>query len=295
MRIPLKGSQLAALRELPAGPPGLRELHGPGAVGRDWRRFLRLLWRMTKLDWAVRYQRSVLGYAWTILGPLLYAVVLYFGFSRVLRFGGDIEHYQMVLILGIMLFSGFTDGAARGMQSLISNGNLIRQVEVPRLVVPLAAVATAMITLSLNLVAVLGMALVLGVEPTVTWLLLPLVVLGFVIVTIPMAMGLSVVNARFRDVSQAWSAISRALFFASPVIIPIEAYPESWSPVLQWNPVAPLLAEARVWVIDPGAPSWGDVVGGWGYIVCPIAVFVALCILAVWVFRSQGPRVAEEL
>ena len=87
---------------------GLRELGGPEAIGRDWRRFWRLLWRMTRMDWANRYQGSVLGYAWTLLGPLLYSVVLYFAFSRVLRFGGDVQDYQAVLILDIMLFSALT-------------------------------------------------------------------------------------------------------------------------------------------------------------------------------------------
>ena len=250
---------------------------------------------MTMTDWRARYQGSVLGYAWTILGPLLFSIVLYFGFSRVLRFGGDIQHYQMVLILDIMLFTAFTEGSGRGMVSMISRANLVRQIEIPRLVLPLAAVATAMITLSLNLVAVLGLGLALGVDPTWRWFLLPIIVLGFVIVTIPVAGMLSMVNARFRDVGQAWTAIARALFFASPVIIPIEAYPESWSAVLEWNPLAVLLAQARVWIIDPTAPSWGDVVGGWSHIVIPIAVFLAVCILALWAFRGLGPRVAEEL
>jgi ABC-2 type transport system permease protein len=276
-------------------PEALRELHGPEAIGNDWRRFLELTWTMTKTDWLSRYQGSVLGYAWTFLGPLLFAIVLYFGFSRILRFGGDIQNYQMVLILDIMIFSGFTDAAGRALNCMRASGGLLRQIELPRLALPLAAVATGIITMAINLVVVLVMALVVGVEPTAEWLLLPFAVVAMVIVVVPVAALLSVINARFRDVSQAWTAIARALFFASPVIIPIERYPESWAPVLQWNPLAVILAQARVWVIDPSAPTWGEVVGGWYLIVCPIAVVVLFAVLAVWAFRTQVARVAEEL
>lgn len=278
-----------------AAPAGLRELGRPILVGSDWRRFLRLLWRMTKTEWSTRYESAVLGYAWTILGPLLYSIVLYFGFSRVLRFGGRIEDYQAILILDLMLFSAFTGATSRGMAIMISRASMVRRIEIPRLVLPLSAVTTTMLTLCLNLVVVLGLALALGVEPTPTWLLLPLIVVGFTIVAIPVATLLSVLNVRLRDISQAWSAVARALFFASPVIIPIESYPHSWSPVLQWNPIALLLSQARVWVIDPQAPTWGDVVGGWGKIVCPIAVLLVISILAAWAFRRLAGRVAEAL
>jgi ABC-2 type transport system permease protein len=276
-------------------PNGLRELGGPEAIGGDWGRFFELLWRVTKTEWMTRYQGSVLGYAWTLLGPLLFALVLYFAFSRVVRFGGDIQHYQVVLILDITVFSAFTDGIGKGLTCLISKGAILRNIEVPRLVFPVAAVAVSMITLCLNMIVVLGLALILGVSPTLEWLLLPVVILALIVVAIPTATLLSVVNARFRDVSLAWTAIARALFFASPVIIPIERYPESWHAVLQWNPLAVILAQGRVWIVDPSAMTWGEAVGGWQYIVCPIAVTVLIGILAVWAFRTQVGRVAEQL
>lgn len=274
---------------------GLRELGGPEAIGRDWRRFWRLLRRMTRMDWANRYQGSVLGYAWTLLGPLLYSVVLYFAFSRVLRFGGDVQDYQAVLILDIMLFSALTGAISRGLVCFISRSALIRQIEIPRLVLPLAAVATATITLCFNLVVVLGIALVMGVEPTLTWLLLPVIVGLIVIVAAPATALFSVLNARMRDVSQVWAAIGRALFFASPVIVPIEAYPKSWDVVLEWNPLAVILAQARVWIIDPTAPSWADVVGSWSDLVYPITTTVIITILAIWAFRRLVGGIAEEV
>jgi ABC-2 type transport system permease protein len=276
-------------------PVGLRELRGPPAFGDDWRRFLRLLWRTTKLDWQARYQGSVLGYAWTILGPLLLALVLYTAFSRVIRFGGDIEHFQMVIIVGIILYHGFSDAASRALNSLLTGSFLLRQIDLPRLLLPMAAVATSFLTLSINLIPILGLGLVLGVEPTLTWLLVPVVVLGLLVITIPVAVLISVVNPRFRDIGHMWTAIARALFFASPVMIPIERYPESWQALVEWNPLAVVLAQARVWIVDPDAPSWADVVGGWGNIIYPLAVLLTLCILAVWAFRSLGGRVVEEM
>ena len=90
-------------------------------------------------------------------------------------------------------------------------------------------------------------------------------------------------------------AIARALFFASPVIVPIEAYPKSWDVVLEWNPLAVILAQARVWIIDPTAPTWADVVGSWSDLVYPITTTIIITILAIWAFRRLVGGIAEEV
>jgi ABC-type polysaccharide/polyol phosphate export permease len=89
--------------------------------------------------------------------------------------------------------------------------------------------------------------------------------------------------------------VARLLFFIAPIIIPIERFPERFHTVLEWNPFSVLVAQTRVWVIDPDAPSWGDVMGGWDHLVYPIALLVTLCILAVWAVRGLISGVAERV
>jgi ABC-type polysaccharide/polyol phosphate export permease len=126
-------------------------------------------------------------------------------------------------------------------------------------------------------------------------MLIPVLIAGFLLVIVPAGLILSVLNARFRDVSQIWTPFSRAMFYASPVLFPIELYPDSWKPILYWNPLAPLLALTRQWVVDPSAPSYSEALGGDIYWLGPIAVTAVIIVAAVWIFRRRAPRVAEDL
>lgn len=274
---------------------GLRRLRGPESLGTSRRRFVSLWWRLTKTDWSVRYQGSVLGVAWAFLGPLLFAIVLYLAFSRFLRFGGEIPNYQEMLIVNIMIFAIFTEGSSRALTSFVNRGAIIRQLEVPRLAIPLAAIGTTTLTTCMAMVAALALILALGVGPLWTWLLMPVLIAGFLVVVVPLGLILAVLNARLRDVSQVWTAISRAMFYASPVLFPIELYPDSWKAILYWNPLAPLLSLTREWIIDPTAPSYSEALGGDVYWLGPIAVTLVIIVTAFFLFRRRAPGVAEDL
>jgi ABC-type polysaccharide/polyol phosphate export permease len=100
---------------------------------------------------------------------------------------------------------------------------------------------------------------------------------------------------RYRDVAIVWSVAATSLFYGTPVLYPFEIVPDEYRNILLLNPLTPLFEQARHWIIDPTAPSAVEAAGGWGRLIAPIAIFVVLCVLAVWVFRREAPRVAEEL
>jgi len=58
---------------------------------------------------------------------------------------------------------------------------------------------------------------------------------------------------------------------------------------------SPVFVQARHWIIDPTAPTAIETAGGWDGLIIPIAIFVTVCALGVWVFNREAPRVAEEL
>ena len=85
------------------------------------------------------------------------------------------------------------------------------------------------------------------------------------------------------------------LFYATPVLYPLEVVPSTMSDLLMLNPLTPLFELARAWVIDPGAPGPVDAAGGWGLLAVPIALYIGICVLAVFVFSREAPRIAEQL
>jgi ABC-2 type transport system permease protein len=135
-----------------------------------------------------------------------------------------------------------------------------------------------------------------GVEPTATWLLFPFAVTALIVFTSAVALLLSSLYVRHRDVAQIWPAISRALFYLSPVIFPIETIPKGWLTTLEaFNPLAPLFVQIRVWVIDPDAPTWFEYADGPFQEWMPFVLFVGICALGCWVFSRRARRMAEEI
>ena len=274
---------------------GLRDLHGPSALSAGgWRRFWRVLWQMTKTDFQLRYSQPALGYIWPLLGPMIYATVLYIAFTRFLRFGGEVNHYAALLIFNILTFQFFVSSASSAARSFVGKQNLTRKVEFPMLVVPLASVASNFISYLFNMVVAFGFIFATGVEPKWTWLFFPLLVLAWLTVASVTAVLLASVYLRFRDVTELWNSTQRAMFYASPVIFPIEIFPERWHFILQYNPVAPILAQGRVWIIDADAPTYAEALGGPSHLLIPLGLFLLGAVAAIVTFRRAIPRAAER-
>jgi ABC-2 type transport system permease protein len=172
---------------------------------------------------------------------------------------------------------------------------VVRKTQFPRLVIPLATVLTSLLNLAVNLIAVLVFLVAFGVSPAWTWLGFPLLLLVLVVFTAAVSMIVSALFPRFRDVAIIWSVLSTVLFYASPVLYPIDKVPGGLRDVFMLNPLAPLLELARKWIIDPSAPGPVAVAGGSPRLVAPVAIYLAICALALWLFEREAPHVAEEL
>jgi ABC-2 type transport system permease protein len=275
--------------------PELREIRGPSALTGDARQFWRLLWYLAKTDFKLKYQGSVFGYLWSLVGPFLLFGILYLVFTRVVRFGG-IPHYAAMLILNIMLFSFFAEATTRAMSSIVGRESLVRKMEFPRLVIPLSIVLASCITLGIDLIIVLlFLVFIAGVPVMATWALLPVLLIWLIAFTVGTSLVLAMVYVRFRDMAQIWTVVSRVLFYGSPVLFPIELFPPGWKPLLVLNPLAPLFAQARVWMVDPSGPTYAEALGGAVYWIYPVLVLITVLALGLWMFERDAPRVAEEL
>ena len=275
-------------------------VRGPSATSGDWRRFIRLTWVIAKKDYKLSYFGSVLGYVWSLMQPLLFFGVLYLVFAVIVQFNKGVTDFPVLLLMNIVLFGFFQQATGASIMSVVIRENLVRKMDFPRLVIPLATVVTQAINLAFNLTVVVSFMLLYGVTPRWTWLLLPVLVAWLFVITTGLAMLLSSLYVRFRDVAPIWGVISQALYFASPVFIVIDSVLVHGHTVARYylfNPLATILQQARHWMIGGGVggASPSTIMGSKAWLVVPAGLTVAVFVLGLWVFAREAPRIAEEL
>jgi ABC-2 type transport system permease protein len=268
----------------------LREVRGPSALGGGWRRTLELLYIIAVNDFKRTYFGTVLGYLWSLVRPLLLFGVLLAVFTHLVRFA-SVHHYTVLLLLNLVLFGFFSEATGQATASVVNQENVVRKTQFPRLVIPLSVVLMSLFNLAINLVVTFAFILGFGVAPRWSWLLLGLVLLGLLIYTTAVAMILASLFPRFRDVGIIWTVLATALFYATPVLYPLQRVHGTIGNLIAANPLTPLLELARRWVIDPRAP----LTGGLLHILVPAVIYAAVCVIAVWTFGREAPRIAESL
>jgi ABC-2 type transport system permease protein len=201
----------------------------------------------------------------------------------------------VMLLMNVVLFGFFSEATGTSLMSVVSQEGVVRKTHFPRLVIPLSVVLTSLFNLALNLIVVVVFLLAFGVSPQWTWLFFPFVVLALFLFATTVSMLLSSLYVRFRDTAIIWSVLASALFYATPVIYPIEAVPDRYRDLIMLNPLTPLFEQARKWVIDPGAPGAVSAAGGWSHLIPAAAIFVGTCVVGAWYFTREAPRIAEEL
>jgi ABC-2 type transport system permease protein len=277
-------------------PLELRDVSGPSAVGGSWRRALDLLYLMASTEFKRTYFGTVLGYLWSLGRPLMLFGVLLVVFTKGLHLGNQVPHYPVLLLFNIVLFGFFQEATGQSVPSIVSAEAIVRKTQFPRVVIPVSIVLTALFNLGLNLVVTFAFIIVVGgISPMWTWLLLPVIVLLLAVFSTAMAMILSSLYPRFRDLGIIWSVAATALFYGTPVIYALDRFSPSLRHILSMNPLTPILTLARRWVIDPTAPSPGTLAGGSLRLLIPVAIYVGVCVAAVVVFRREAPRIAESL
>lgn len=268
----------------------LREVRGPSALGGGWRRSLELLYLIAATEFKRAYFGTALGYLWSVGRPLLLFGVLLPVFTRLVRFA-DVPHYAALLLLNIVLFGFFQEATTAAVGSVVSQEAIVRKTQFPRLVIPLAVVLTSCFNLLPNLAVTFGFMLALGVWPTWSWLLLPVLLAALFVLTTAVALILSSLYPRFRDLGIIWAVLATALFYASPVLYPLQRLHGLPGRLIALNPLTPILELARRWLIDPAAP----VSGGALRIAVPAGLYLTVCVAGVWIFSRRAPRIAEEL
>jgi ABC-2 type transport system permease protein len=273
----------------------LREVGGPSALGGGRSRFFELLWLMSVTEFKKTFFGTALGYLWSLVRPLMLFAVLLLVFTRIVRLGSSVPHYPELLLFNVVLFGFFQEATGGAVGSVLGQEGIVRKTQFPRLVIPLAVVLTTFFTLGLNMIVVFVFMLAFGVAPMWTWLLFPLLLLPLLVFICALAMLLSALNVRFRDVAIIWVVAATALNFLTPVIYPLEGIEGNLKHLLMVNPLTPLFQQAHVWMIDSHAEGVWAAAGGPLPLIAAGLIYVSVCVLGVWVFNREAPRIAEQL
>jgi ABC-2 type transport system permease protein len=283
------------------GPP----IRGPRALTEDWARFWHLTFNIALNQWKLRFFGSVLGYFWQLVRPLLLFGVLYLFFTVIAQVGKaqgpSGRFYGTQLLASIVLFTFFQEATSGAVGCVVANEALVRKIQFPRMVIPLSVVLLAMFNFMLNLVVVLIFGLIQGVRPMLSWLELPLIIGMLAVLSTGLAMLLSSLFVSLRDIEPIWEVMTQVLFYASPVIVPLETVQEKLAStpglvhLYMVNPIATILQQFRHAMINPAAPSAATGLGGTVRLLAPIAITLALFAIGFVVFNRTAPTVAENL
>ena len=271
---------------------------GPAALSGSPGRFLNLTLMLAVTDWKLRFYGSALGYLWSLLRPILLFGMLLFVFSEIVRIGGDVPNYPVVLLLGVVLFSYFSEVTGDAVESVLDREQLVRKVSFPRMVVPLSVTLAGSFSLLLNLAAAAVLVLAVGVEPRLSWLLVPIPLACLVVLATGVAMLLSALYVPFRDVRPIWEVVSQGLFYATPIFYPVEfliGQSELLTKIVMASPLAVIVVETRRLVLGPESMSASDAVGSDAFLLIPLALLVAISVAGFLVFNRMAPRAAEQL
>lgn len=257
-----------------------------------------LLKELTKTDFKLRYQGSVLGYLWALLRPLMMFAILYVVFSKLLRFGGEIPHYAVYLLCGTTIWSFFTECTSQGMQAVVSRGDLLRKINFPKYIVVVSATLTAVINMAINLVVIIIFTLINGIQPTWTWLLVPVFLFEIYLLSLGISLLLGAINVKYRDITSIWDVIIQALFYAVPIIYPISMIAntsELAAKVILINPISQAIQDIRYFLItDQTVTSWNFISSPFIKAIPIVLVFVILIWGALY-FRKKSKFFAEEV
>lgn len=285
-------------------------IHGPSALGGGFRRFAELTFIIARTDFKLRFFGSVLGYLWSLMRPLMFFGVLYLVFSKVFRLGAGIPHYPVYLLGSIVMWNYFLEVTVGCVPSLVNRESMLRKVRFPRLVIPLAVSLTALFNLAMNFIAVFVLALINGVDPRAAWIELLPIVASWVVFASGVGMLLSALYVRFRDVQPIWDVLGQALFYGSPIIYVVAYFRRvGLEKVAMLNPIAALNTQMGhavigniplrgVYAVEYGHmafPSAAFAAGGFGWLLIPGAIVIALFFLGYTVFTREAPLVAEHL
>lgn len=237
-----------------------------------------LLKELVARDLKIKYRKSVLGYLWSILNPLLMMTILTLVFSNMFRF--DIENYPVYLLTGQLMFTFFAESTNMAMNSILSGAALIKKVYLPKYIFPLSRIISSFTTMIFSLFALLIVMLVTDSEFHITIIILPLVLMYVFIFSIGISLILSTIIVFFRDTQYLYGVLLTALNYLTPIFYPVNILPDWLKEIMVFNPMYNFIEMFRNIMIYG---RWPEVTE---HCIC-ILFAVGTLMLGIYIFKKK--------
>jgi ABC-2 type transport system permease protein len=203
-----------------------------------------LIWALALKELRVRYKRSALGFLWALLNPLMMMVILTVVFATITRMA--VDRYAVFLISTLMPWTFFAQSLSYSTEAIVSNGQLLKKIQVDKSVFPVAAVISNILNFLFSLGPMIVIILLLRFPLYLTWLFLPVPVFCLLCFTLGCGFICATANVHYRDVSHIVQIVLSGWFYLSPVMYSIEFLPQHYRPIFRLNPMLYLLNEFRM-------------------------------------------------
>lgn len=245
-----------------------------------------------KREFQSKYRNSLLGATWNVLNPLAMIVVYTVIFSQVMKArlpGVDSTFaYSIYLCAGIITWGLFAEISGRAQNIFLEHANLLKKLSFPRLCLPTVVVLTAALNFAIVFGLFTGFLLVTGNFPGLAYLaLIPLLIIQ-VAFAIGLGVTLGVLNVFFRDVGQLFGVALQFWFWLTPIVYPAAILPDAMRPLMDFNPMAGLVAGYQGILVNGEWPQWQSL-----WFVTLLAA--ALCGLGLGLFRKRAGEMVDEL
>jgi lipopolysaccharide transport system permease protein len=245
-----------------------------------------------KREFQSKYRNSLLGAVWNVLNPLAMVVVYTVVFSQVMKArlpGVDSTFsYSIYLCAGILTWGLFAEITGRAQNIFIENANLLKKLSFPRLCLPTVVVLNA----GLNFVIIFGLfsGFLLITDNFPGWAYLALVPLLLIEIAFAIGLGitLGVLNAFFRDIGQLFGVVLQFWFWLTPIVYPANTLPESTRLLMDFNPMAALMAAYQTILLNGHWPQWRGL-----WLVALLAVLFSS--IGFRLFRKHAGEMVDEL
>jgi ABC-2 type transport system permease protein len=254
-----------------------------------------LLAELVRTDFKLRYQGSVLGYAWSLLQPLFFFVILYFVFTY-LKVSKGIPHYSLYLLIGLVLWSFLREMTSQSLTSIVGRGSLIRKVRIPRWIIILSSSVSSLISLGFNLVIICIFFAFSHTMPLSTAIWVPLFILEIYIFALGLSLFLSAAYVKYRDVSYIWDVVMQGGFYLTPIIYPIANIPNDLlQKMIMISPISQAIQDSRYAAVWHGTQTTASSFDGGWYKLIPFIIVILVFLGGLKYFRHESKYFAENI
>ncbi len=237
-------------------------------------------------DLKTKYSSSVLGFAWSMLNPLMMMIVLFFVFSNV--FKSSQENFALYLLIGITGWRFFAIGTSTAMTSVVGKPGLVTKIFIPREILTISSTISALVSSFLEFLVLIPLLVLMGASLSITILLFPILHILYFFIVYGTSLALAALYVYYRDLAQIWEVILQIGFFVTPIVYPVNVIPERFLFYYMLNPVTRLIGMYRDILLKGSLPGFMDV-------ILVIIFGSVLFIFGSWIFKRLSRRFAEEI